>query len=233
MSDNSKLELIREAANRPPYKQDVYVNAGQLLAEIEREYLPRPRFEDGELVDIGDQFEFDGESFHIRDLHVGLDKKTYIVARDRDGLFDMEPGERVKRPDPEVLDADGVPIRKGDTVWYEGERYRVTDVYMLDGEDPGVDLESFSTVMGEPTETITNAWNKLVTHKQPDSLERIEADARKNPYNYWGCGGASCLNCPAKKDGKKPRERYGTHSCNQAMKLDLLRRQREVLERGR
>lgn len=38
MSDNSQLELIREAANRPPYKQMVYVNAGQLLAEIEREY---------------------------------------------------------------------------------------------------------------------------------------------------------------------------------------------------
>ena len=39
MSDNSQLELIREAANRPPYKQTVYVNAGQLLAEIEREYV--------------------------------------------------------------------------------------------------------------------------------------------------------------------------------------------------
>lgn len=41
MSDNSQLELIREAAKRPPYKQTVYINAGQLLAEIESEYIPR------------------------------------------------------------------------------------------------------------------------------------------------------------------------------------------------
>ena len=78
--------------------------AHALADAIECEYLPRPRFEDGELVNIGDQFEFDGESFHIRDLHVGLDEKTYIVAREKDGLFDMEPGERVKRPELEVED---------------------------------------------------------------------------------------------------------------------------------
>ena len=41
MSKNTQLDMVREAANRPPYKQTVYVNAGQLLAEIEREYLPR------------------------------------------------------------------------------------------------------------------------------------------------------------------------------------------------
>ena len=43
MSNNSQLDMVREAANRPPYKQTVYVNAGQLLAEIERELIALER----------------------------------------------------------------------------------------------------------------------------------------------------------------------------------------------
>ena len=38
MSDNSQLELIREAANRPPYKQTVYVNAGRQREVLERDH---------------------------------------------------------------------------------------------------------------------------------------------------------------------------------------------------
>lgn len=68
---------------------------------------------------------------------------------------------------------------------------------------------------------------------QPDTLERIEADAKKAFTDYWGCGDAECENCPAVVDGKKPYERYlTTNGCLIAQKLDLLRRQREVLERG-
>ena len=65
-----------------------------------------------------------------------------------------------------------------------------------------------------------------------DSLERIEKDANKMAFDYWGCcgPGTACLNCPAEKDGKKPRERYGTFRCVEAMHLDLLHRQRLVLE---
>ena len=45
MSKDTQLDMVREASNRPPYKQTVYVNAGQLLAEIEREYEPRSKRE--------------------------------------------------------------------------------------------------------------------------------------------------------------------------------------------
>lgn len=217
MSNNSQLDMVREAANRPPYKQVVYVNAGQLLAEIEREYLPRPRFENGELVNIGDQFEFDGESFHIRDLHVGLDEKTYIVARERDGLFDMEPGERVKRPEPEVLDDDGVPIKVGDTVYFVGgaEHFDV------------LGIESNGDVhIGREDGTSTDAWAAPsdLTHKQPDSLECIEEDAGKTACDYFYEGREHrCDDCGG--------EHY--HDCKRDMILDLLHRQREVLERVR
>lgn len=125
-----------------------------------------------------------------------------------------------------VLDADGVPIHVGDTVWFEGESYRVTDVYWLDGEDSGVDLESFSTVFGEPTKTITNAWNELVTHRQPDSLERIEDDAEKNVCVYFDKqGNPKCSGCDKSLDPYL--------ECHREMMLDLLRRQRVVLERDR
>ena len=45
MRDNSQLELVRETAAQPSYKQAVYVTAGQPPAEIEREYEPRSKRE--------------------------------------------------------------------------------------------------------------------------------------------------------------------------------------------
>lgn len=73
--------------------------------------------------------------------------------------------------------------------------------------------------------------SELKRHK-PDTLERIEADAMKAFNDYWGCGHAECSCCPVMVDGKKPYERYECNtSCMIAQKLDLLRRQRDVLER--
>ena len=67
----------------------------------------------------------------------------------------------------------------------------------------------------------------------PDTLERIEEDAKKAFTDYWGCCDAGCSCCPAVVDGKRPHERHETVDCIRAQKLDLLRRQREVLERGK
>lgn len=77
-------------------------------------------------------------------------------------------------------------------------------------------------------------WSvKEVKRQEPDTLERIEADAEKELHNYWGCGDTYCSECPAMVDGKKPYERYETtNGCAVAQRLDLLQRQREVLERG-
>lgn len=58
--------------------------------------------------------------------------------------------------------------------------------------------------------------------------ERIDGDALKDQYEYWGCMGSRCPQCPALVDGKKPSERYGVLFCSDAMRLDLLRRQREL-----
>ena len=208
MSKDTQLDMVREAANRPPYKQDVYVNAGQLLEEIEREYLPRPRFEDGEPVKEGDTICIDG--------HLPLKVNSWSIRNDGLTVFScptshrsIKTGDCVKRPEPEVLDADGVPIRIGDTVW----NVNTGKCLVVKGFSERWFLAIEDTIKHNPL---------AFSHKEPDSLERIEADAKLDVCVYYegrdehkcdGCRGAYCF------------------ECKHEMMLDLLRRQREVLER--
>ena len=126
----------------------------------------------------------------------------------------------VKRPEPEILDADGVPIRVGDTVWCIERAFgddcecEVVDV------QPSIERAIIRRTLGG-AKAIATPINNL-THKQPDSLERIEEDAKLDVCVYYasrdehkcdGCRGAYCF------------------ECKHEMTLDLLRRQREVLER--
>ena len=95
-------------------------------AELHRRAMPEgcewPRFEDGEPVRIGDKFECwcgDTEvvgSVTIMEGRSVLNRSqphAFIVS---DGPFTAH-GERVKRPAPKVLDADGAEIRVGDIVY--------------------------------------------------------------------------------------------------------------------
>lgn len=95
----------------------------QELREIGKRVMPEgvewPRFETGDPVKLGDSVEDeDGDkaevayiTFHEDHVELGLFNgvETYPVVIDH--------GDRVKRPAPEVLDADGVEIRAGDTVY--------------------------------------------------------------------------------------------------------------------
>ena len=111
---------------------------------------------------------------------------------------------------------DGEPVKVGDLVlWNDGESKRVEHITVE------VDLEGSC-----------GTYNAILKRPQPDTLERIEADAMQTFTDYWGCCDAGCSECPNAVDGKKPHERYETVDCIRAQKLDLLRRQREVLERG-
>lgn len=136
--------------------------------------------------------------------------------------------ERLKRPEPEALDADGVPIHKGDTVWCKKRVF--SDDCMCEVVSVGRDSVMVKRSLGGANDVRIEP--KYLTHKQPDSLERIEDDAKKITNDYWGCKDSSCCYCPALIDGKIPSVYYGAKNCNFAMHLDLLRRQRDVLERG-
>ena len=188
MSDNSQLELIREAANRPPYKQTVYVNAGQLLAEIEREYVPKATVK--------------GHSFR------------WLDAEDS--------------PEPEVLDADGVPIRVGDMVWAVGQHV-VKGPLNVTAVELGV--VSYETEDGRHGMYFTIGD---ITHKQPDSLERIEADALMASIDYCNKYGLLDSRCNAEEGDEAIRHCTDCGlTCETRMVKHILRRQREVLERGR
>lgn len=91
-----------------------------------------PRFEDGGLVRIGDELEFEGKTMLVCDATFYADGWALWCDReDMSGRLYGKYGERVERPAPKVLDADGVPIKVGDVVYFvggSGVRYAVKDI---------------------------------------------------------------------------------------------------------
>lgn len=72
--------------------------------------------------------------------------------------------------------------------------------------------------------------NKVKKSENIDTQDRINADADKLYVDYWDCsdnwGRCTSETCPATIAGLMPKERYDCSSCNTAMILDLLYRQR-------
>ena len=118
--------------------------------------------------------------------------------------------EREYLPRPRLLDAEKVPINIGDTVWNinTGECRTVDEVgdFWFGASDYAVKLNPL-----------------MYSHKQPDSLERIEEDAKKSVCEYF-----------AKQDKNVCDSCNGLHylECRRDMNLELLRRQRKILERS-
>lgn len=96
------------------------------LGAVEKRLMPEgmewPRFEDGEPVRIGDEVQaYDRwESSHVTSIKFTEDScfVFYLWVGKKDGA--SVSGDHVKRPAPKVLDADGVEIREGDTVYVLG-----------------------------------------------------------------------------------------------------------------
>lgn len=93
---------------------------------LERCAIPRPRFEDGEPVQFGD------EKF------IFLRNGGCCQMQDADGnICNVFHGKRVKRRAPEVLGADGLPLDEDDTVYVMGReqhRYTVQVPYSINEE---------------------------------------------------------------------------------------------------
>lgn len=130
-----------------------------------------PRFEDGELVKIGDEVEYKGETMRVYLATFNADGWALWCSREGiDGRLSGSFGERVKRPTPKVLDADGVPINVGDTVWCEGNEGPFTVDY--------VHVTGYRCVTIKSTNGMCITVDpERLTHKRPDSWERLEKDA--------------------------------------------------------
>lgn len=127
-----------------------------------------PRFEDGGLVGIGDELEFEGKTMLVCDATFYADGWALWCDReDASGRLHGSYCERVKRPAPEVLDADGVPIKVGDVVYFVADKddgALTVECIDVSGEKPVVDL-----VYSDERGTWHLVDPEKLTHERPDS----------------------------------------------------------------
>lgn len=184
------------------------------LTERERRILDMwPKFEDGEPVMIDDRV--DGLGGEVIEVYI-TENAAYIWNNSANHMH-LSHGERVKRPAPEVLDADGMEIKVGDTV-YEletGEEYKVERVFS-GATDP--DFPDHTIRCNKVADLITHVFKPdQLTHTRPDSWERLKSDALKDVCAYFGFLNKSCNDgdgCPANKPG----------DCAKFKALDIIRR---------
>lgn len=191
-----------------------------LADEIERQYVPVPRFPDGEPVREGSETRYGTVSYidvEVSDTCWG----NWIMHTDDDNCVEGTLSQRVERPAPEVLGADGLPVVEGETVWDmpSGKELIVSAIANA----------KFGVIQCSDDDGVYEDYDaRYLTHTPPDTQERIDEDAVKCSVDYWGCFGMVCEECPAEIDGEKPWRRYNIGGCDAAMVLDLLRRQREL-----
>lgn len=132
-----------------------------------------------------------------------------VKLRLDDGAFTGLDPDRLTHQRP-VLDADGVPIREGDTLW------------RVNGDGPFTATEYKKSWMRVKSEDghVVGYWPDDLTHAKPeppDTWERIEEDKGLNPFDY------------CKKVGHKL---FTFDNAEEYKSSDLVRRCRALAERG-
>lgn len=205
---------------------------------LHRCFLPRPRFEDGEPVQISDMEEIGA----LATYRVYMDGSWEFEPDKYEDetspkLWDVQFGaksERVKRPAPEALGADGKPIVEGETVWLDeahsrcagscgfedGNKYSLCGIErqeMLTVEDAHIEVDGREYVRV----CTCGAWchASWLTHTPPETQERIDDDATMPPAEYCAVRGIDLGDDP------------DWETATVAMVRDLLRRQRELDKR--
>lgn len=200
--------------------------------DMERRILDMwPKFEDGAYVMYEDEFEFKGDAKTAYGFNFGVGGRVSICS-DKGSHVRLPNGERVKRPAPKVLDADGVEIKVGDTVYGVGRSQHSFDVIDPHHIDPEVG-ETFSVRCYDRDEhEECHCKPKLLTHIAPDSWERLEEDALKGVCEYAGAerkpgtiDAHTCCGCRFDEDGDGP-------TCEKQMALDIIRRAKALAEKG-
>ena len=179
-----ELDALEDKAER---RRSHIVQPESTIAERNRELRELrgqiPTDKERRILDMWPRFEDTGEPVMVGDAYVDTDGDDNIVAAVRfdrgcadlvgaEGFYTgFDPGERVKRPEPKVVDADGVEIKVGDTVWHHSGFAHgvVTSI------DAGSLMNTTRYVDESGTEFRDAARN--LTHTRPDSWERLEEDA--------------------------------------------------------
>lgn len=199
---------------------------GAIYGELDKRLMPPGmewlRYEDSEMVLPSDE--------GIIGIEYSRTGNTVLVTtNDDEPRAVFATGERVKRPEPEVLGADGEPIKAGETVYIDEEHADMAGMSAIaSDEECGLDGTSF----GDPLvvkridgcearfDHPTGPWcpASWLTHTPPDTQERIDDDATRDPSAYCD----EVLGWAA--DKIVLHSDYAAQ--NEAMIADLLRRQR-------
>ena len=188
--------------------------------ERERQILAMwPRYEGGEPVWFGDSVEHDGTMETVQGFKLYRCGPAYlsVVGIDTEKWLRIEDYKSVKRPAPKVLDADGVEIKAGDTVWHEDGSEQLVEEMNRYG------VRCFD---GDKRRTFDP---KYLTHTRPDSWERLEEDAAKEPCDYFGVECDDDKGCSGRPHLHAPRD------CTIDMQADIVRRAKKLagVEAGR
>ena len=155
-------EALWGTPDRVPDDLDEDELRAELLSRLMPEGMEWPRFEDGEPVklaasvedDDGDEAEVAYITFHEVHVELGMfnGAETYPVPIDH--------GERVNRPAPKVLDADGVSIHEGDTVWLTDGRgpWKVSRIVCAD---------RLRVICDDEGNGHLNVFPESITHRAP------------------------------------------------------------------
>ena len=130
---------------------------------LHRCFLPRPRFEDGEVVGVREYEDIQG--YCVYD-----DGEFFVTTPNRS--IDYAAGERVERPAPDVLGADGLPLKVGEVVysaWYGRRNPPITSVHKA-----GDTIDGFPAELDFVRYEDGYDWAKDLTHTPPETQERID-----------------------------------------------------------
>lgn len=154
-----RAELLEQAVNENRELRK------QVPTECERRILAMwPRFEDGEPVMLGDKYEDnEGHECFASEVYLDIDGLSLVDSEGFRSLY--RKGKSVKRPVQSVLDADGVEIKVGDTVWHEDGSEQLVEEMNRYG------ARCFD---GDKRRTFNP---KYLTHTRPDSWELLEENA--------------------------------------------------------
>lgn len=188
-----------------------------------------PKFEDGAYVMLGDEAvansgENKGRTFIVRNIYFE-EAHGKLRSSALDGCYwNWKAADPyVKRPAPKVLDADGVEIHVGETLYgigREQHKYEVINPHYIVAEAGEVfTCLCYDCDDGEEC----HCRPEMLTHTRPDSWERLEEDAEKSTCEYFGFRDKECSECPGFKGGVK--------GCSVIKIRDLVRRAKALAEK--
>ena len=183
-------DLLTETLGIPREKTDICSNRVPAISEaiadeIEKYYIPRPRFEDGEPVQTSDMEEIGGLATCrvYTDGSWVFDPDKYEDERNPKP-WDEQQGRQcdfIKRPEPKVLDADGVPCKKGETVWKlaDSTKLEIIDIHPT---EPRITVRQLDT-----DKDVSGGWflAEEYSHREPDSLEKLRDDIQSHVTSGW------------------------------------------------